>query len=324
MKMNNVLRIGVIGCAKIAEKKVLSAIKSSKNVRLVAIASRSREKAEKFAQMFGCEPVWPYENLISRKDIDAVYIPLLPSLHEKWAIESLKAGKHVLSEKPFTINLTAAQRVVNEARQCGLLVMENFMFVQHPQHAFVKDIVESGAIGEIRLFKGSFGFPPLTKSNFRYDKKLGGGALLDVGGYPIRAARLFLGDNLIGIGASMAIDRSLGIDIYGAAMFGNNANQVAQVSFGFDNFYQCNYMIWGSKGRIIVKRAYTIPSEMAPEVIVEEQGIAKTFTLKPANHFQLTFDFFSKEILTGSNFESYYSSILEQARLVEYVRNQSC
>ena len=322
--MKNILRIGVIGCARIAEKYTLSAIRSSEHLCLAAIASRSKEKAEKFAKMYECEPVWGYENMLVRKDIDVVYIPLLPNLHEKWAVESLKAGKHVLNEKPFATNLSSAKTVVGEARDRNLLVMENYMFIHHPQHAFVKDVIESGAIGEIRLFKGSFGFPPLAKNDFRYDKNSGGGALLDAGGYPIRAARFFLGDNLTGIGANMFIDKVSGVDIYGAAMFRNDANQVAQISFGFDNYYQCNYMIWGSKGAITVKRAYTIPPWMEPEVTVEKQGLVKNFTLPPENHFQLMLDYFCKEVLNDKNYESHYSSIIEQARLLEYARNNSC
>lgn len=320
--MKKFLRMGVIGCAGIAERYMLSAIKSANRVCLVAVASRSKTKAENFAKIFGCDPVCGYENIISRQDVDAVYIPLPPSLHEKWAIESLNAGKHVLCEKPFTTSYSESKKVINEARKRGLLVMENFMFVHHPQHSFVKDIIASGEIGEIRLFKGAFGFPPLSKSDIRYSKKLGGGALLDAGGYPIRAARLFLGNNLKGIGASLSFDKSLGVDIYGAAMFKNDADQIAQVSFGFDNYYQCNYRIWGSKGAIFVKRAYSIPPQIAPEITLEKQDIFKTFILPPASHFQITLDIFAEEVDRRNNYESHYSSILEQARLIDYVKRQ--
>src|SRR3989304_3453565 len=98
--MEKPLRMGVLGCARIAERYMLSAINLSNRTQLVAVASRSKTRAEKFAEIFGCDPVVGYENIISRQDIDAVYIPLPPSLHEELAIESLRSGKHVLCEKP--------------------------------------------------------------------------------------------------------------------------------------------------------------------------------------------------------------------------------
>lgn len=320
MKVKDVLHIGVIGCARIAEKYMLSAIMSCEHIRLVAIASRSKEKAEEFARHYNCMPIWRYENIVERKEIDAIYIALPPGLHEKWAIESLNAGKHVLCEKPFTVDLSSAERIVREAGSRNLLIMENFMFIHHPQHTIVKKIISDGGIGEIRLFKGSFGFPPMPVNDFRYQKELGGGALLDAGGYPICAARLFLGDTLEGIGANLVTDEDSGVDIYGAAMFRNDVGHVAQVSFGFDNYYQSNYIIWGSKGAITAKRAYTPPPSMATEIIVEKQGSVKSFTVEPANHFELMLESFYQEILNSDNYESYYLSILEQARLVEYVR----
>lgn len=301
---------------------MIPAIKNSGRYCLVAVASSSEEKAKEFSGKFGCEPVCGYENIINRQDIDAVYIPLPPSLHGIFASKSLEAGKHVLCEKPFTTGFSESERVVDEARKRGLLVMENYMFVHHPQHSFVRDIIANGEIGEIRLFKGSFGFPPLPKDDNRYKKDLGGGALIDAGGYPIRASSMFLGNDLKCLGASLSFDKSSGVDIYGAAMFKNDSGQIAQVSFGFDNYYQCNYRIWGSRGAIFVKRAFSIPPHVPPEITLEQQDVIKTITLPPANHFQIMLNFFADEIEKRNNYEYHYSSILEQARLLDNVKIQ--
>ena len=103
-------------------------------------------------------------------------------------------------------------------------------------------------------------------------------------------------------------------------MLKNDAGQVAQISFGFDNYYQCNYRIWGSRGAVFVKRAYSIPSHMAPEITLEQQDIIKTFTLPPANHFQNSLDFFAEEAGNPENYDLHYTSILEQAHIVDNIK----
>ncbi len=145
---------------------------------------------------FSCKAVVGYDKLLERKDIDAVYIALPPALHKEWAIKALKAKKHVLVEKPSSTNYKDSLEMVKVANQNNLLLMENYMFEYHSQQTFIKDILAGEEIGEMRLFKSSFGFPLMNKDNFRYKKSLGGGVLLDAAGYPIKATQLFLGKKI--------------------------------------------------------------------------------------------------------------------------------
>jgi len=313
------IKVGVMGCAEIADRYMLSSIKSVKNCELTAVASRTIKKAQMFSEKFFCEPIQGYEVLLERDDINAIYMPLPTGLHEEWIIKSLEAGKHVLAEKSFAKNFTSAKRIVDKAKEKNLLVMEDYMFTYHSQHAFVKKLINEGEIGEIRVFRSCFGFPPLPKNNFRYDPDLGGGALLDAGGYTVKASQLFLGSELMLKGAFLKYCEESEVDVLGGAIFINPKNQVAEVAFGFDNFYQCNYEIWGSTGKITLERAFTPPPNLMPKIILEQQNHKQEYLLPADNHFINIFKEFISSI-KNMEFQRHWNDILAQAHLLEQIR----
>lgn len=311
--------MGVMACADIAQRLVIPAILQSDHTRLVAVASRSAEKAGKFAGQFGCEAITGYGKLLERPDIDAIYMPLPTGLHEEWVKRSLEAGKHVLVEKSFALDLASAQRMLDVARSNRLLVMENFMFLHHSQHRFVKELIEAGEIGELRSFRSSFGFPPLDLDNFRYAKHLGGGALLDAAAYTIRASQFFLGDDLEVKAANLVTPEGAEVDIYGGAYLATAGGKFSEVSFGFDNFYQCNYELWGSRGKLTARRAFTAGPGITPVVSLEKQGESFDHQLEADNHFVNLLEVFARCVVAG-NYESRYCEIENQSRLLDQVR----
>ena len=315
------LRIGVLGCANIAKRSVIPAIKSISGFELVAIASRSKEKANEFAQLFGCEAVEGYQNLLDREDIDVIYMPLPTGIHEEWVIKALEAGKHIHIEKSLAMNYASAQKMVNMAREKGLLIMENFMFLYHSQHQLVKNLIQKGEIGEIRCFRSSFGFPPLPDDNFRYNKVLGGGALLDAAAYTVRASQLFLGDDLT-VEAATLNHQSAEVDLYGGAYLKAGNGLFSEVAFGFDNFYQCNYEIWGSKGKITAQRAFTPGPDFKPIITLEKQGEVFNYEVDAENHFINILNEFKRCILTNDVKEKYIE-ILNQSRLLQELKDKS-
>lgn len=309
-----------MGCAAIAAKSMIPAIKQCEFSDLTAVASRTEEKARRYAAMFGCIPITGYDSLLSAKDIDAVYMPLPTGLHEEWILKSLVSGKHILAEKSLGMDFLSTKKMIDVAREKNLLVIENFMFQYHSQHVFVKDLIARNEIGKIHFFKSSFGFPPLASDNFRYNKALGGGVLLDAAGYPVKAAQMFLGKKLTLCGAFVKYDQETGIDIYGGAVLKNHADQIAHLSFSFDNYYQCNYEIWGTKGKIVLNRAFTPPPDFAPTVILEQQNGRQEFNLKPDNHFVNILSKFCKAI-HERNFGGHYQDCLVQAGLLDGIRS---
>ena len=308
------IRFGILGCADIAKRLVIPNIKKLNQFELVAVASRSLEKAEVFASRFNCLAVHGYENLISRSDIDCVYIPLPNGLHHEWIMKSLKQGKHVLAEKPFTEDYLKTKEILELANKKMLCVYENFMFTYHTQFEAVFKLLDSGEIGEIRLFRSSFGFPEIKKTdNIRYKKQLAGGAVLDAGAYTLKASIFFLGSELKVIGANL---NKLGneVDFQGSAMLQNSKGIVAQIAFGFDNFYQNVIEIWGSKGKITLSRAFTAREGIMPGVTIEKQNKRTEILLPADNQMQKILLDFSQSII--SDYSKEFQNILLQSKLL--------
>lgn len=313
------LRFGVLGCASIAQRMTLPAMKTLSEAELVAVASRDPGKARAFADQFGCAAVAGYEALLQRPDIDAVYLPLPPALHEPWAIRALESGKHVLCEKPAAISLPSALRMAKAAEESGRLLTENFMFLFHPQIRAIEDIVSSGDFGELRLLRATFGFPPLPEGDIRYQAELGGGALLDAGCYTLRAARHFLGDSLEILGATLNC-RDNGLDTAGSALLADSSGRTAQLAFGFDMFYQCELLLLYTRGRITAPRIFTAPPHFSPEIVVETPGSQELVNVAPHNHFAASLQDFVRQVGAGA---AGAPGLIAQAELMERFRN-SC
>ncbi|MEU9111237.1 Gfo/Idh/MocA family oxidoreductase [Streptomyces sp. NPDC048483] len=323
------VRLGVLGCASIARRRTLPAVSRVPELELAAVASRYRARAEAFGAEFGCRAVAGYQRLIERADIDAVYVPLPTGLHHTWVDRALRAGKHVLAEKPLTDDHAATARLAGLARERGLLLRENFAFLHHAQHRAVRELVTAGEIGEVRSCRAVFGIPPRPADDVRYRRELGGGALLDVGVYPLRAAQLLLSGPLEVAGARLRVDRTSGVDIGGSALLATVSGLTAQVEFGFDRHYRGAYELWGSEGRIVVERAYTAPADLAPSVRVERPGGVRHLDLAADDQFRNVAAAFARDVLTGARVDDTAAAgginaadaMVRQAALVAAVRH---
>jgi predicted dehydrogenase len=184
------LRIGVLGAARIAPAALINPAKASSEVEVAAIAARDPERAGEFADKHGIEIVHKgYGDLIADPSIDAVYNPLPNGLHGRWTMAALVAGKHVLCEKPFASNASEARTVAKAARESGLVVMEAFHYRYHPLFQCAVEIVQSGELGTVQRIETARCFPLPKFSDIRYRFDLGGGATMDVGCYAIHMAR---------------------------------------------------------------------------------------------------------------------------------------
>lgn len=188
------LRIGILGAASIVPMALTNPAKSVPDVQVLAIASRDLKRAYRFAKKYYIPRVHQtYSALLADHDIDAIYNPLPNSLHAEWTIKALKAGKHVLCEKPFASNAAEAEEMARVAHETGLVLSEAFAYRYHPLTARVKQIITGGELGKITHFDAEFSFLLPSSNNIRFNFDLSGGAMMDCGCYPISLVRYLAG-----------------------------------------------------------------------------------------------------------------------------------
>jgi D-xylose 1-dehydrogenase (NADP+, D-xylono-1,5-lactone-forming) len=192
--LDGAVRWGFLSTAKINDL-VLAGARESDRVDVVAVASRAAERAEAYARDHGIGRAHgAYEALLEDSDVEAVYIPLPNSMHVEWSIRALEAGKHVLCEKPLSRRPEDVERAFDAAERAGLHLMEAFMYRHNPQTARLRELVEGGAIGRLRLVRAAFSFPLGDPGDVRLNAELDGGGLMDVGCYCVSGARLLAGE----------------------------------------------------------------------------------------------------------------------------------
>lgn len=320
------IQLGVLGGANIAEKFILPAIIALPDMfELAGIATRSKEKAQKLKSKYKVNIVDQYELIINQPEIDAIYIPLPNSLHSEWIEKSLNANKHVLVEKSMGCTAEEVIALNNLAKKKGLVLVENFQFRFHKQLTKIKELIFSGAIGEIRNIKSSFGFPPFSdKENIRYKKELGGGALLDAGAYPLKLAQELLGNNLFVDSASLYNDPLLDVDTWGAAQLKVKSSKlVVQVAFGFDNAYLCNLEVWGSKGILKANRIFTSPPGTKVQLLLTTNSGEEVIEIQEDNHFENMLKYFASLIQHNKTTDLEYRANVAQAILISQLKDKA-
>lgn len=188
------MRIGVLGAARIAPAALVKPARVVDGVEVGAVAARDRRRAEAFAARYGVPAVHDsYADLLGDPSLDAVYVPLPNGLHAQWTLAALKAGKHVLCEKPFTANAAEAREIAALAAGSDRVVMEAFHYRYHPLALRTEQIIASGALGKLKRVEAALCFPLPKFSDIRYNYALAGGALMDAGCYAVHMARTFGG-----------------------------------------------------------------------------------------------------------------------------------
>ncbi|MGA5595045.1 Gfo/Idh/MocA family protein [Streptomyces cellulosae] len=312
------LRVGLLGCADVALRRMLPAMVAHPEIEVTVIGSRDAARAKASADRFGGRPVTGYEDVVAADDVDAVYAPVPASLHATWVEAALRAGKHVLAEKPLTTDLASTRRLLDLARDRGLALVENVMFVHHTQHRAVRELLDSAVIGELRALHAVFTIPQPPPQDIRHRPDLGGGALWDVGVYPLRAALHFLGPALTVAGAVLSRGAGHQVDTAGAVVLRTPQGITAQLSFGMAHAYRSSYELHGSEGRIIVERAYTPPSDHVPLVRLESAAGARTLRLAPDDQVTATLTAFVAAIRARAQPDP---AVLRLAQLLEQVRH---
>jgi dTDP-3,4-didehydro-2,6-dideoxy-alpha-D-glucose 3-reductase len=318
------IRFGIIGCSKIADRSLLPAIINSDFAELEIIGSRDIEKAEKFANKFKCKNFGTYDDVIDGKNVDAIYISVPTGLHQKWAEKAAKSGKHVLCEKTAVTSYSHAKEVISTVKENKTRIMEGFMFKFHPQHVKLREIIVKENFGKSFIFSGMYGFPPISKSDIRYNAGLGGGALNETGCYPIYASRMIFDEEPISVSFNLFNDLKNNVDIKGHGSIEFSKGRKAFIGFSFENQYQANYKIWGEKGIAELKRAYAVPPDFSSTIELTISDKKSQIKIEPTDHFKNMIDIFCQEIQkNGKDSINFEEDLLNQAKLLEAIRESS-
>ena len=309
------LRIGVLGCSSFAKKTIIPVIMDSEKYELTGIASRNMGKAKSLCSSFNCLPFGSYDELIRSELIDCVYMPLPCGLHHEWLKKCINHNKPVLVEKSFSDDLRKTKEIISLAFQRNIVLVENFAVFNHPQFLWTIDNLQM--IGDLKNVRMSFGFPPRSKDDIRYSLSLSGGALLDAGAYCIKAAKIILGSK-----AKLCYSQSFfygnEVDWGGMGIF--ESDEIGcQFTFGFNHFYQNEIEFWGSKGKLTLTRAFSIPCANNSKIIFESADNKKEITLPSYNHFYFLFDHFAELIhfQNHSKLDAEYKQILNQSEEIQ-------
>ncbi len=289
----------------------------------LSIIEKERAKAQTFIDAYGGKIYEGYQTLIDSPEIDVVYLPLPPALHFKWAKKVLEAGKHAYVEKPFTTSLADTQTLLGIAREKDLAVHENYMFIFHKQLQAVNRIIASGEIGKVRQYRITFGFPRRAANDFRYNKALGGGALLDAGGYCMKYASWLLGTTARLVCANACCEPEWEVDIFGSATMVNDEGVICQLSFGMDCDYKCDVEAWGSTGTLTTGRILTAPDGLEPDVVIKHNQEYETRKLPADNAFECSIRHFHNCLLDSKVRNDNYAIIERQSAFVSEYKKLS-
>lgn len=291
------IRWGILSTANIGRNRVIPAIQASSNGRVTAVASRSLEKARAFADDLGIPTAFgSYEELVASPDVDAIYIPVPNSEHAAWAIRCAEAGKPTLCEKPLARNAAEAQRMVDTFTQRGVLFAEAFMYRFHPQTQRVKQMVDEGAVGDVRVVQSTFTFPIRQEDDIRLSKPLAGGSLMDVGCYCINVMRFLLGSepyeahSLSRVGAVSGVDETLtGVLAFPGDVLGHFDSSLRSQ-------FTHTYEIRGSGGRIAVEQGFVMPKDSETIIRWWHGDQYEEIRVPPANSYTLMAEDFASAL----------------------------
>ena len=266
-------RWGILGVARI--NRALVGPLAANGHQLLAIASRSAERARTYAETQGIARAYgSYEELLADPDLDAVYIPLPHSMHVEWAEKAAQAGKHVLVEKPISLDGGGVRTLQAAARTHGVVITEAFMYRHHPLVAKARELAHDGTIGRLQGVRGTFSFVLDRAFDTRLVPEFGGGSLWDVGCYPVSFARTIVGRRPLSVQAVANWGPGVvDLSFFGQLQFPDNV--VAQVHSSFESPFKTEMEIIGSEGRLVIRH----PFKPEPTETIEVMKAHETYTV---------------------------------------------
>ena len=313
--MSHQVRWGILGCARIARLQVVPAILRCSDAELAAVASRDAGKLAEFHSLFGDFTAYDaYDALIDDPTLEAIYIPLPNSLHREWAIRAMRAGKHVLCEKPLALDAAEIEEMICVARESGVLLMEAFMYRYTERMRKVEEILASGVLGPIRSINSTFRFFLDRQNTIKEQAELGGGALYDVGCYPLNLIGLVTQAEPEAIAVECA--KQNGVDVNLSAVLRYADGLIATLHCGFNAFGRNYSEIVGTEGALLV-----------PDTFLDDAGLLtlqtkqgnESITVAASDRYREEISDFSKAVLEGRAPKLPLDESLRNMRILERI-----
>jgi len=296
--MDKKIRWGILGTATIAVEQVIPALLKSQYCSVTAIASRNRDRAKMTANKFHIAKYYgSYQELLEDTEIDAVYVPLPNHLHVKWAMNALRAEKHVLVEKPIALNSIEARELLVASKNFPKLkVMEAFMYRFHPQWIKAKQLVDAGEIGKLKTVQSSFSFFEDDPNSIVNSAQFGGGSLMDIGCYPISISRYLFGEEPKNAMANIEYHPGFNVDIL--------VSGILEFNEGISSFFCATQLvenqraqIFGTEGSIIFEIPFNPPKDRPSKIGLVKQDKRIQIAFETCDQYTLQADAFSRAIL---------------------------
>lgn len=277
---------GIISTAQIGREVFVPALRDTEHGEIVAVAGRDTARTSAFAADLNIKETYNnYDHLLDNDSIDAVYLPLPNSMHEKWAVRAAERGKHIFCEKPLATTPAAAHRMLDAAKRNNVLLWEAMVFKYHPQTLRLQSIIKDGIIGNPRHLQMRMSINLARDDNIRWNYELGGGVLLDIGCYLITFARWAAGSEPTHVAATWEIDKKYHVDRHMALLLTFEGGFTANLFGGFDGAASSGAHLIGSQGSIHINQPthpyedsfYTLSTPRATEQVKLHNGV-RAFT----------------------------------------------
>jgi len=299
--MPNKVRWGVLSTADFGIRKSVPGMQKGEWSAIHAIASRDRRKAEEAARALGIPKAYgSYEELLRDPEIEAIYNPLPNHMHVPWSIKAAEAGKHVLCEKPLGMNVAEARELLRVQEKTGVKIGEAFMVRTHPQWLRARELVASGRIGPLRSITGYFSYFNRDPKNIRNIPETGGGALMDIGCYPITTSRFMFGEEPSRVIGLLERDPEMKTDRLASVMLDfPSGHAIFTVSTQLVQYQRMHFI--GAKGRIEIEIPFNAPNDRPCRILIDDGGDIfgddiTTETLPTCDQYTIQGDIFSRAI----------------------------
>lgn len=320
----DIIRWGILSTAKIGREQVIPAIQKTENGTVSAISSRSAQKAKEVADELGIPSVYgSYDALLADPEIDAIYNPLPNHLHVSKTIEAMKAGKHVLCEKPIALDAKEVQKLKDAAMAYpDIKVMEAFMYRFHPQWKKTKSLVQNGAIGELQTIESFFSYYNEDPDDIRNKPEMGGGALMDIGCYCISLSRYLFDREPVDVTAQWKVDQQFKTDYLSSGILDfSTGNATFSCSTQAASSQWVN--IVGTDGLIVMGVPFNAPADEETRIWLKQGEQEQKITFEPINQYTLQAKSFADSILRDTAVPTPLEDAINNMKIIDAFRSSA-